>query len=80
MVMGLTPLKSTYTCWPEFSPQMLGTCEEPPVMVKASVLQDPSPEGGASDRERKSTRNWQMLESGGVTTMEQRPPPAYGAG
>jgi len=55
---------------------MVGTWEVPPVMVKASVVQDPSPVGGANERERKSTRIWQMVESGGVTTMEQRPPPA----
>lgn len=33
MVMGLLPSKSIYTCWPKFSPQILGTTDAPPVIL-----------------------------------------------
>ena len=33
IVIGLSPSKSTYMCCPKFSPQILGTIDEPPVML-----------------------------------------------
>lgn len=38
-----------------FSPQIFGTEDDPPVIVNTSVLQTPSPFGGANDKARKST-------------------------
>lgn len=51
------PSKSTTTCWPEFSPHKFGTFEAPPDIEMISVLQTPSPLGGANDKSRNSTRN-----------------------
>lgn len=70
IVIGFVPSKLTTTCCPEFSPHKIGTFDEPPVIDIMSVLQKPSPSGGARDKSKKWTRNWHTVALHGFTVSE----------
>lgn len=68
--MEFVPSKSTTICCPEFSPHKFGTFEAPPLIDITSVLQTPSPFGGANDKSRNSTRSWHTVPLHGFTVNE----------
>lgn len=68
--MGFVPSNCTTTCWPALSPHKLGTCDAPPDMDMMSLLQVPSPFGGAKDKSENTTRNWQTVFAHGFTVNE----------
>lgn len=65
--MDDVPEKSMMTCWPDSVPHKFGTLVAPPPIATISLLQTPSPFGGASVKSRNSMRSWQTVALHGLT-------------